>query len=356
MKTTSNLTPGSSVLVTGAGGFVGGQVARTLAHAGNHVRGLVRRQPALQPDDPPIEWMIGDLISESDRAAAIKGMHGVIHVAGLVTLSVDRVGMSRRVNVDATRSLLDLAEREGVASFVYTSTLWAVAAGSENEPATEESAWNLDVVRSPYAETKREAERLVLDRNGPGLCTTVINPGLVVGPRDTKPTSTQVFLSMSRTPIAALPRGGIPLIDVRVLARAHHRGARIRTPGTRYALVGRYLDYPEMARIVAELTGRPWFVNVLPDALDRPFRLSARYLSRAGGGLLGEFSEALVAGGFLRLRVSGVRADREFDLQHPEPIDSASLMPSKTTSDPAALLGSRSGFDRRGRRMLPLKL
>jgi dihydroflavonol-4-reductase len=245
----------------------------------------------------------------------------VIHVAGLVTLNVDRVGMSRRVNVEATEALLDLAEREGVASFVYTSTLWSVAAGTEDAPANEQSEWNLKVLNSPYTETKRAAEKLVLGRNGARLRTTVICPGLVVGPRDTKPTSTKVFLTMARTPVAMLPRGGIPLIDVRVLALAHQRALEIGTPGTRYVVVGPYLDYPAMARIVARLTGRPRFVAVLSDGFERPLRHFARHVARAGRGRFGEFSEALIAGGFLRLRVSGARADREFELHHPEPID-----------------------------------
>ena len=48
------------VLVTGAGGFVGGHVARNLASAGHFVRGLSRRPPAVRPGDPTIEWLIGD--------------------------------------------------------------------------------------------------------------------------------------------------------------------------------------------------------------------------------------------------------------------------------------------------------
>jgi dihydroflavonol-4-reductase len=318
----SCLEPGATVLVTGAGGFVGGHVARTLAIEGYHVRALSRRPVQPEPDDPEIEWQLGDLTNPSDREDAIRGVRGVIHVAGRVTLNVDRSGMSRRVNVEATHSLLDLAEAEGVESFVYTSTLWAVAAGTKAAPANEQSEWNLAPLKSPYTETKREAERLVLDRNGPGLRTSVICPGLVVGPRDTGPTSTQVFLTMARTPVAMLPKGGIPLIDVRVLAQAHQCALERGRPGTRYAVVGTYLSYPEMARIVFQLTGRPRLVIPMPDILERPSRLTARYLAHAAGGRLGEYSEALIGGGFLQLHVSGARADREFELHHPDPMTS----------------------------------
>jgi dihydroflavonol-4-reductase len=319
MMSESYLEAGAPVLVTGAGGFVGGHVARTLAQEGYHVRALCRRPVEPEAGDPEIDWLLGDLTDARVREAAIRGVQGVVHVAGRVTLGIDRHGMSRQVNVEATNALLDLAESEGVESFVYTSTLWAVAAGTRSEPADEQSEWNLEVLNSPYTETKREAEALVLERNGRGLRTSVICPGLVVGPRDTGPTSTQVFLTMARTPIAMLPNGGIPLIDVRVLAHAHQCALERGTPGTRYAVVGTYFSYPEMARIVFQLTGRPRHVIPMPDLLERPSRWTARHLARAAGGRLGEYSEALIGGGFLKLHVSGARADREFDLHHPDP-------------------------------------
>src|SRR5205807_67179 len=57
----SPLPRGAAVLVTGAGGFVGGHVARALAAAGYAVRGLSRRPPRVEPGDPPIDWRLGDL-------------------------------------------------------------------------------------------------------------------------------------------------------------------------------------------------------------------------------------------------------------------------------------------------------
>jgi dihydroflavonol-4-reductase len=308
------------VLVTGAGGFVGGHVARALAAAGYPVRGLSRRPPSIEQGDPPIDWVIGDLRRAPDRMRAIEGMKGVIHTAGWVSLGFDRRGESRAINVEATRALLDEAEGVGVERFVYTSTLWTVAAGTSDYPADEDSAWNLDTIRSPYSESKSEAERLVLQRDGARLGTTVLCPGLVIGPRDLRPTSTRLLLMMARAPLIVLPRGGIPVVDARVLALAHVRALERAERRRRYVVAGPYLSYQVMAQLVGRVIGRPPAIVTVPDAMEGPLTWIGWVLNRLAPGRGADFSPAAIAGGFLRLHVSGARADTAFGLRHPPPL------------------------------------
>jgi dihydroflavonol-4-reductase len=297
-------------------------VARALAAAGYRVRGFVRSIPRPLPGDPPIEWFVGDLGRPQDRLRAVEGAGGVVHVAGWVSLGADPRGESRVLNVEATCGLLDAARAAGADRFLYTSTLWTVAAGTEDEPADEESPWNLDPIRSPYSETKREAERLVRDANRPGFRTTVVCPALVIGPRDVRLTSTRVLLSMARWAVVFLPRGGIPVIDAQVVAQGHVRALERAEPGGRYVLAGPYLSYQAMAALVAQITGRPRRVLTVPDLCERPLAWMAGGIDRWSQGRWPEVSAAAVAGGFLRLHVQGRRADLAFGLHHPPPIQS----------------------------------
>lgn len=310
------------ILVTGAGGFVGGHVARALAWAGYAVRGWTRRIPTAEPGDPAIEWFVGDLRDPSSRVRAVEGVRGVVHVAGWVSLRNDRHRESRAVNVEATRALLQASREAGASVFLYTSTLWTVGAGTDERPADENSPWNLEPLRSPYCDTKREAEALVLAANGNGFRTAVLCPGLVIGPRDTRPTSTKLLLTMARWPVVLLPRGGIPVVDAHVVAEAHVRALSHAAPGRRYVVAGPYLSYHNLAALVARVARRPWRVVTVPDALERPMARAAGWIDGWGGGLLGERTAAAVAGGFLRLRVSGTRADAAFGLSHPDPLTS----------------------------------
>jgi dihydroflavonol-4-reductase len=310
------------VLVTGAGGFVGGHIARTLAAAGHVVRGLTRRPPIVEPGDPPIEWVIGDLRDAELVRRSLSGVRGVIHAAGWVSLGPDRHRVSEALNVDATSQLLYLAQAAGAERFVYTSTLYTLAAGTEDNPADELTAWNLECVDSPYTRSKRRAERLVLEASRAGFSTIALCPGMVHGPRDTKPTSTKIAKAFSRSTIAIAPPGGIPIVDARLLALAHRRALNSGGTAQRYAVVGPYVSYRDLARLVASITGRPRRLVVLSDRLEPLLVHSAGWCGPLLRRWWPDVSRELAAGGFLRLHVCGERANQCFGLEHPPAIES----------------------------------
>jgi dihydroflavonol-4-reductase len=143
---------------------------------------------------------------------------------------------------------------------------------------------------------------------------------MVIGPRDPKPTSTSLLLLMARSPVAFLPGGGIPVVDARVSAIAHRRALESGKPGQRYALVGPYLSFADLARLVGRVAGWPKAVVPLPDLIKRPVCWGAGMVDRLSGGRWIEVSQAAVAGGFLRLHVRGDRADAAFGLVHRPPV------------------------------------
>jgi dihydroflavonol-4-reductase len=305
------------VLVTGAGGFVGGHVARHLASTGHHVRGFARRPVQALSGDPSIDWVIGDLTDADLRRRALDGVRGVIHTAGWVSLGPDVNGISQTVNVELTRALLAEAKTAGVERFVYTSTLYTLAAGTPQQSADESAEWNLERIDSSYVRTKRQAERMVLEASGDQFTTIALCPGMVLGPRDPKPTSTQIIRAYSRTMVAIAPRGGIPIVDSRLLALAHRRALVAGGSGQRYAVVGPYLNYRELARLVTSITGRPRLIVPLPRLLEPLIVRAAGWFGPLGRRWWPDVSPQLAAAGFIGLHQSGERANACLGLEHP---------------------------------------
>lgn len=97
------------VLVTGATGFVGANVARVLVSDGYRVRVLARQASSLRAlEGCRVEVVRGDILEPASVAAAIAGCARVFHVAGDYRLSPRDPGEVYRNNVDGTRTCVSL--------------------------------------------------------------------------------------------------------------------------------------------------------------------------------------------------------------------------------------------------------
>jgi uncharacterized protein YbjT (DUF2867 family) len=111
------------ILVAGATGFVGGEVAFLLQQRGQRTRGLVRdgmmHPKALHLQDAGIQVVNGDLTLPESLAAACQGVDTVVStVTSMPSGANDGL---RRVDHEGTLALIAAAERAGVKRFVYVS-------------------------------------------------------------------------------------------------------------------------------------------------------------------------------------------------------------------------------------------
>ncbi len=170
-----------NALVTGAGGFLGGHIARMLRDRGDGVVALGRRQnPRLQADG--IATVQADLADESALTKACAGVDVVFHVAALTDVWGRRPAMWR-TNVLGTEHVLQACRRQGVGRLVYTSTP-SVVFGDGDLCGVDESQPYPRRYRSWYPRTKAEAEQRVLQANSAALRTVALRPHLIWGPGD----------------------------------------------------------------------------------------------------------------------------------------------------------------------------
>ena len=115
------------VLVTGATGFIGGNVARTLQARGYEVRALVRPgSSTLTLEGTGIETVQGDVRDRQSVAQALKDCQALVHCAAMYTFWTSNPGLVYEVNVEGTRVVLEEGLKAGVRACVYTSTVSTV--------------------------------------------------------------------------------------------------------------------------------------------------------------------------------------------------------------------------------------
>ncbi len=170
------------ILVTGAGGFVGGVVARMLRARGDEVRTVSRGD---YPDllELGCVHVRGDLAERQVADQAAAGMDAIIHVAAKAGVW-GKAADYESSNITATQNLLDAAVKHGVKRLVFTSSPSVTFDGGDAKNANESLPYPPKHL-AHYPRTKAEAERRVLAANGKnGLLTCALRPHLVYGPGD----------------------------------------------------------------------------------------------------------------------------------------------------------------------------
>ena len=181
------------VFLTGATGFLGGELARQLCAQGREVHALARASADRSPlAKLEISWHTGDLGDAASLEAALGVLAGrepeLIHSGAVISYREGDGPLQERVNVQGTRELLDAALRHGVGRVVYVSSVVGVGcARSAAHEVDEGVEWN-GAALGDYARTKRAGEELALARTE--LDLVVVNPGAIFGPRSPRSNTT----------------------------------------------------------------------------------------------------------------------------------------------------------------------
>lgn len=188
------------ILVTGATGFVGNTLCQYLLIEGYRVRGAVRRQIDIQPEDSSSNWNrhvdfvnVGEILPNTDWSHALRDVDSVIHLAARVHVyndnASDFLDEYRKVNSLGTANLAKQAAAAGVRRFIYLSTAKVNGEGlSFLDPSSNSgippmySETDFPQPWGGYAISKWEAEQeLKHIASSSGMEVVIVRPPLIYG-------------------------------------------------------------------------------------------------------------------------------------------------------------------------------
>jgi dihydroflavonol-4-reductase len=276
--------PQSTVLVTGASGFLGSAIAATLRTRGHSVRVLAR------PSSPRTNLNAADVVCEGDLrdraslAVALKGARFLFHAAADYRLWARNPEEIQRNNVEGTRLIMEEALSAGVERIVYTSSV-ATLKLTNGASATEDTPLADGEGIGVYKRSKVAAERLVeamIHRDG--LPAVIVNPSTPIGPRDVRPTPTgRIIVEAASGRMPAFVDTGLNLAHVDDVAAGHIAALERGAIGERYILGGDNVFLGDMLADIARLVGRRPPKLKLPRTMLYPIAYGAELLATLRG-------------------------------------------------------------------------
>lgn len=259
-----------TVLVTGAGGFIGSHLVEALVQSGFNVRAFVRynsRQDwgLLSQIDPEIlphvEVIGGDLQDGAAVEQAMRGVRIAFHLGALIAIpySYEHPDEVVAVNVLGTLNVLNAARRNGIERLIHTSTS-EVYGTARYVPMDEGHPLQ---GQSPYS-----ASKIAADKIAESYCRSfevpvvTVRPFNTYGPRQSTraviPTIITQALTAERVVLGSLaPRRDFTFVSDTVAGFLKAATSACANGTTVNLGTGRDVSIQEVAQLIFSIVGRP---------------------------------------------------------------------------------------------------
>jgi NAD dependent epimerase/dehydratase len=289
---------GRAVLVTGAGGFIGGHVVERLVNEGARVRALCRYNSRNERGTldwlPPevtadVEVVLGELRDVESVADAVAGTDVVLHLGAQIAIPYSYVNPRDffEVNVLGSLNVAQAALRHGVSRVVHTSTS-EVYGSAQTVPMTETHPLE---PQSPYAASKLAADKLMDSYHRSfELPVCILRPFNTYGPRQSAraiiPTIISQALAGSTLQLGSVdPRRDLTFVEDTATAFVAAATADAAVGRTVQLGVNHDVSVADIVDLVGDILGRELTVEtdprrVRPDASEVVRLISGPFLAR----------------------------------------------------------------------------
>jgi dihydroflavonol-4-reductase len=253
------LTHGDRVVVTGASGFIGSAVTRSLLARGARVVALVEPGAVTSNlDGLDVERHEVDITDPAQLKGALDRARFCFHLAAKFGFWPKDPSSFYAVNVRGSQNVVREAVGAGVERIVYTSTvatlgLWQTKSG---RPSNEDDVADLSHLYGNYKKTKYVAEHEVLRLGAQGAPVVLVLPTMPHGPFDHRPTpSGKVVLDYLNGRMPGFVDTHMNVAHVDDLAQGHLLALEKGRQGESYICGGENVSMARLLQILASVTG-----------------------------------------------------------------------------------------------------
>ena len=252
-------------LVTGASGHVGNVLVRKLLERGEKVRALLLPGECRKSiSGLNVEAFEGDVLNLDSVFQSMRGIKGIFHLAGVISIMPGPNPFVHKVNVAGTKNILHAAKISGIQKLIYTSSIHAIQR-IENGVIDETLPYDMDNPYGAYDRSKAEATLDVLNAALAGLEAVVVCPTGVIGPYDFRRSMMgAVILDAEIAKATLYVDGAYDFVDVRDVADGLISAAEHGKRGESYILSGQKITVRYLLETVREITGKHFFQMKVP--------------------------------------------------------------------------------------------
>ena len=186
------------ILITGATGFLGVHLLMELSEKEQiPIKALYRTKSKLKEAlqvflkyNPyadaakkwhQVIWEKADITNIPSLEKVFESITQVYHCAACVTFNSNKFNLLKKVNIEGTANLINLALSNNISSFCYVSSIATLNLNPGEKAFTEKSQWNPEAENSDYAISKFGGEMEVWRGIQEGLNAVIVNPGVILG-------------------------------------------------------------------------------------------------------------------------------------------------------------------------------
>ena len=253
-------------LVTGATGHIGNVLVRKLLERGENVRALILPGESRESiSGLKVEAFEGDILNLDSVFESMRGIKGIFHLAGVISIMPGPNPFVRKVNVEGTKNILRAASEKKI-KLIYTSSIHAIQRVDASAGVIDESVpYDMNNPYGAYDRSKAEATLEVLNAARSGLEAVVACPTGVIGPYDFRGSMMGAVIHGAAVAKPTLyVDGAYDFVDVRDVANGLIAAAENGKRGESYILSGQKITVRYLLETVREITGKHFFQMKIP--------------------------------------------------------------------------------------------